>query len=162
MARISLSRRLPWTRRTPTSSLRPSIPAVLARLFPCLHFSLNHTIIPLTTNDARHLYEAIYGSLSGATENDAGTELFPCDSEVNVTFIFGGQEFPVHPLDIFFENKDGGNACEPQVCGRCSLSLIHADVPSSSISRTATVSMTRCSVRIGFLDSRNERLPPPR
>jgi hypothetical protein len=161
MARTSLSRRLLWTRRTLTSLWRSSTLALLARLFPSLHSSLSYTIKPLTTNDDRHLYEAIYGSLSGATENDAGTELFPCDSEVNVTFIFGGQEFPVHPLDIFFENKEGGNACEPQVCGRCSLSLIHADVPSSSISRAATVSKTCCSVRLGFMDSRNERLPPP-
>jgi hypothetical protein len=137
---------------------------VLARTFPSPYLPLDYTIKALTMNDRREVYEAIYGDLrdlADATETDEGLELFPCNSEVNVTFIFGGQEFPVHPLDILFSPIDGSSVCAPQVCGRCSLSLILADVSSSSFRRTPTMSRTRRSVRLAFLDSRNECLPLP-
>ncbi|PIL33825.1 hypothetical protein GSI_03531 [Ganoderma sinense ZZ0214-1] len=46
---------------------------------------------------------AIYGSVPGAVyDGDSGLWLVPCDSSPNVTFVFGGQEFPVHPLDLTF------------------------------------------------------------
>jgi hypothetical protein len=115
-------------------------------------------------NDPREVYEAIYEdlrSLPGATETDEGLELFPCNAEVNVTFIFGGQEFPVHPLDILDSPIDGDSVCAPRVCGRCSLPLILADVPSSSVRRTPTMSRTRRSVRLAFLGSGNECLHLP-
>ncbi|KAM5542840.1 hypothetical protein V8D89_003504 [Ganoderma adspersum] len=46
---------------------------------------------------------AIYGSVPGAVYDDTSDLwLLPCDSSPNVTFVFGGQQFPVHPLDLTF------------------------------------------------------------
>ncbi|TFY71525.1 hypothetical protein EVG20_g1470 [Dentipellis fragilis] len=41
----------------------------------------------------------IYGKIPGATSFD-GTWIVPCNTSVNLTFTFGGQEYPVHPLDM--------------------------------------------------------------
>ncbi|KAM5530345.1 hypothetical protein V8D89_015986, partial [Ganoderma adspersum] len=46
---------------------------------------------------------AIYKSIPGALyDPNAGAWLVPCVASANVTFIFGGQQFPVHPLDLTF------------------------------------------------------------
>ncbi|KAF5319957.1 hypothetical protein D9611_010985 [Ephemerocybe angulata] len=48
--------------------------------------------------------EAIYGRFHGAeyvsVSGIGSTYILPCDSEVNVTFKFGGKSFPIHPLDM--------------------------------------------------------------
>jgi len=57
------------------------------------------------------IVDAIYGRIPGAQFIEDGTTLhpsisyvnfwrIPCDYEVNVSFIFAGQEFPVAPLDL--------------------------------------------------------------
>ncbi|KAF5369279.1 hypothetical protein D9758_002639 [Tetrapyrgos nigripes] len=59
-----------------------------------------------------YIADSIYGAISGATFIQNGADLHPylrsftnfwrvpCDQEVNATFIFGGQEFPIAPLDL--------------------------------------------------------------
>ncbi|KAI1783139.1 acid protease [Ganoderma leucocontextum] len=45
--------------------------------------------------------DAIYGSVPGAVyDNITEVWLVPCDRSPNVTFVFGGLQFPVHPLDL--------------------------------------------------------------
>ncbi|THH20587.1 hypothetical protein EW146_g784 [Bondarzewia mesenterica] len=48
----------------------------------------------------RDVSDAIYGRVQGA-KYDENQELWtiPCDQELNITFKFGGQSFPIHPLD---------------------------------------------------------------
>ncbi|KAI1785864.1 acid protease [Ganoderma leucocontextum] len=47
--------------------------------------------------------DAIYGSVSGAVYDDISQLwLVPCDRSPNLTFVFGGQQFPVHPLDLTY------------------------------------------------------------
>jgi hypothetical protein len=59
----------------------------------------------------RDMVDAIYGNIEGGSDG-----LFPCDSEVNVTFTFGGQDYPVHPLDILRPDDSlPENMCFPQV-----------------------------------------------
>ncbi|KAJ7213840.1 acid protease [Mycena pura] len=73
--------------------------------------------------------EAIYGRFNGAVlstmdPNDASSAnvwLMPCDQEVNITLIFGGKLYPVHPMDVTVdpkifgmsprENSAGQNLC---------------------------------------------------
>ncbi|KAI0633845.1 aspartic peptidase domain-containing protein [Trametes polyzona] len=57
------------------------------------------------------LIDAIYSSIPGAvkytnaipgTDNPAGNNwILPCNASTNLTFILGGQEFPIHPRDTF-------------------------------------------------------------
>lgn len=49
----------------------------------------------------RGMADAIYGRVQGAVY-DEDDELWrlPCDQELNITFHFGGADFPIHPLDI--------------------------------------------------------------
>lgn len=52
----------------------------------------------------RQISDAIYGRIPGATYGDVGrgagqTWMFPCDVEVNITFVIGGVQYPIHPLD---------------------------------------------------------------
>lgn len=53
---------------------------------------------------SRGVADAIYGRFHGAeyvTVSGIGsTYILPCDSEVNVTFRFGGRAYPMHPLDM--------------------------------------------------------------
>ncbi|KAM5530347.1 hypothetical protein V8D89_015988 [Ganoderma adspersum] len=47
--------------------------------------------------------DAIYGSVPGAVyDNVTEAWLVPCDRSPNLTFVFGGQSFPIHPLDLTF------------------------------------------------------------
>ncbi|KDQ56688.1 hypothetical protein JAAARDRAFT_36181 [Jaapia argillacea MUCL 33604] len=54
---------------------------------------------------------ALYGSIPGANLTN-GTWVVPCGGKVNVSFVFGGQTFPVHPLDVAYVagTDDNGNA----------------------------------------------------
>ncbi|PIL34121.1 hypothetical protein GSI_03832 [Ganoderma sinense ZZ0214-1] len=47
--------------------------------------------------------DAIYGSIPGALyDSNSQVWLVPCNASANLTFVFGGQQFPVHPLDLTF------------------------------------------------------------
>ncbi|KAI0270005.1 acid protease [Gloeopeniophorella convolvens] len=49
----------------------------------------------------RKLSDAIYGRVQGANYSvEDGYWTLPCDQELNLTFKFGGQTYPVHPLDV--------------------------------------------------------------
>lgn len=49
---------------------------------------------------ADYIYSVIPGNQFNLAQDSPGYYTFPCDYEVNITFIFGGVEFPIHPLDI--------------------------------------------------------------
>jgi len=49
----------------------------------------------------RAVSDAIYGRVNGASYSvEHGVWLIPCGQELNITVVFGGVSFPVHPLDI--------------------------------------------------------------
>ncbi|TFK40751.1 aspartic peptidase domain-containing protein [Crucibulum laeve] len=55
----------------------------------------------------RAVSDAIYGRFEGAEyvtiDKVGGTWIVPCDQEVNVTFLFSGKEYRIHPLDMTME-----------------------------------------------------------
>lgn len=57
-----------------------------------------------------YVAQALYGDIPGAVltniSNLGEIWTLPCDQEVNATFLFGGVEFPVHPLDLNFDEVD--------------------------------------------------------
>jgi len=55
--------------------------------------------------------EAIYGDIPGATLED-GEWVVPCDVEINMALQFGGQVFPVHPLDVVMRRSRGQRDCK--------------------------------------------------
>ncbi|KAI0645476.1 acid protease [Trametes meyenii] len=66
--------------------------------------------------------DAIYSTIPGAVfDSDGGLWIVPCNASTNLTFVFGGQEFPVHPLDLTlpvaapFKDSDG-NVSNKTVC----------------------------------------------
>ncbi|EMD40139.1 hypothetical protein CERSUDRAFT_71923 [Gelatoporia subvermispora B] len=49
----------------------------------------------------RAMSDAIYGRVQGAEYNEEqGLWLIPCDQLLNISFKFGGQTYPIHPLDV--------------------------------------------------------------
>jgi hypothetical protein len=49
----------------------------------------------------REMADTIYGELPGALFNPEGNFwTLPCNQSLNVTFSFGGQTYPIHPLDL--------------------------------------------------------------
>jgi len=66
----------------------------------------------------RQVSDAIYGRIPGATFGDVGrgagrTWMFPCDIEVNLTFLIGGVQYPIHPLDtsLTWSQDNGTQFC---------------------------------------------------
>ncbi|KAH9912355.1 aspartic peptidase domain-containing protein [Epithele typhae] len=59
--------------------------------------------------------DAIYSTIPGAVflgERGGNSWMVPCDAATNLTFVFGDQEFPVHPLDLTYPyliNMNGKN-----------------------------------------------------
>jgi len=51
----------------------------------------------------RSVSDAIYSGIPGAnltTINGLGdVYILPCGQEINITFVFSGQKYPIHPLD---------------------------------------------------------------
>jgi hypothetical protein len=48
----------------------------------------------------RSMVDAIYAKAKGATfDSKNNIYVVPCDTEINITFTFGGIAYPVHPLD---------------------------------------------------------------
>jgi len=90
-------------------SIVPSAPK--GRLVAVLDSGFTLTQVP------RYVSDAIYGRVPGAKFDE--TSQFwtvPCDSLINVTFMFGGVEIPVHPLDtamseFSYKGSDGRTAC---------------------------------------------------
>lgn len=70
----------------------------------------------------REVADAIYGRVPGAEfipqTNSPGFWRIPCDYELNITFLFGGVKYPVHPLDMTIEESDSGRTgmCQATVC----------------------------------------------
>lgn len=57
---------------------------------------------------SRSISDAIYGRVQGAVWNATnGWWDVPCAQELNITFIFGGQKLPVHPLDTVLSDVGG-------------------------------------------------------
>jgi len=54
--------------------------------------------------------DAIYSGVSGATlQNISGigeTYVLPCSQEINLTFVFSGVKYPIHPLDTNMDGDD--------------------------------------------------------
>jgi len=65
----------------------------------------------------RTMSDAIYGRVPGAVyDTTNGYWTVPCDSLVNLTFIFGGVEIFIHPLDVVmsefgYTDANGNTAC---------------------------------------------------
>lgn len=58
------------------------------------------------------LAQAIYGSIPEAklaNTSEGESWVMPCTEEVNITFIFGGVEIPIHPLDATMQFADLNN-----------------------------------------------------
>lgn len=75
----------------------------------------------------RSMSDAIYGCVQGAEySSTSGVWTVPCDQEINVSFFFGGQEYPIHPLDVSSSDfnmvdSSGSPVCVGTVCFRCIL-----------------------------------------
>ncbi|KAJ3483030.1 hypothetical protein NLI96_g6584 [Meripilus lineatus] len=65
----------------------------------------------------RALADAIYGRVQGAQYNEhSGVWTVPCGQEVNLTFKFGGIEYPIHPLDTSSSDFNMVDATGTPVC----------------------------------------------
>ncbi|KAF8524419.1 acid protease [Hysterangium stoloniferum] len=61
--------------------------------------------------------DAIYGRVRGASfDTQDNVWLVPCDQEVNLTIVIGGQKYPVHPLDTVSSDLNATNANGDTVC----------------------------------------------
>ena len=55
----------------------------------------------------RDVSDAIYGRVPGASyDTSNGWWTIPCTQEVNLTIVIGGQNYPVHPLDVSSSDVD--------------------------------------------------------
>jgi Eukaryotic aspartyl protease len=86
----------------------------------------------------RSMSDAIYGRVPGAVYDTMnGYWTVPCDSLVNLTFIFGGVEVFIHPLDVVmsefgYKDANGNIACIGSVSMN-SATLCHTElIPLSS------------------------------
>ncbi|KAG7445719.1 aspartic peptidase A1 [Guyanagaster necrorhizus] len=69
------------------------------------------------TQVPRAMSDAIYGRVQGASyDSDNEWWTIPCGQLLNVSFNFGGQNYPVHPLDTVDDNFDIKNANGSRVC----------------------------------------------
>lgn len=88
---------------------------------------------------SRSISDAIYGRVQGAIYNTTdGFWMMPCAQELNVSFVFGGQSIPVHPLDLALD--DPGNS-DPPVNG--TQMCIGAVSQSSPVNRTQVAGRLR-------------------
>jgi len=59
-----------------------------------------------------NIVNAMYSSISGASfDSSTGMWNVPCDAEVDVTFVYGGYPYPVHPLDVVDKSLNDANKC---------------------------------------------------
>ncbi|GBE83097.1 hypothetical protein SCP_0501440 [Sparassis crispa] len=65
----------------------------------------------------RAMSDMIYGRVQGAEYNEnAGVWTIPCEQMLNISFKFGGQDYPVHPLDTSSSDFDMVNSLGQPVC----------------------------------------------
>ncbi|KZT09220.1 acid protease [Laetiporus sulphureus 93-53] len=65
----------------------------------------------------REMSDAIYGRVQGAEWNaEYSVWTVPCTQLLNISFKFGGQTYPVHPLDVSSSDFDLVNAVGETVC----------------------------------------------
>lgn len=65
----------------------------------------------------RAMSDAIYGRVPGAQYNeDAEVWTVPCSQLINLSFKFGGVEYPVHPLDVSTSDFNMVDATGTPVC----------------------------------------------
>ncbi|KAF8306322.1 acid protease [Clavulina sp. PMI_390] len=56
----------------------------------------------------RKVSDAIYGRVQGAEyDSTNGWWVLPCEQELNISFVLGGQTYPVHPLDAISSDYGG-------------------------------------------------------
>ena len=77
----------------------------------------------LTIFVQREVASAIYSGIPGASlqsvQGLGSIWVIPCDAEINVAFKFGGQTYPVHPLDTNSDDalaNPDGRVCLGAVC----------------------------------------------
>ena len=65
----------------------------------------------------RAMSDAIYGRVPGAVYN-AQSEVWtvPCSQMINLTFVFGGVQYPIHPLDVSSSDFNMVDATGNPVC----------------------------------------------
>ncbi|KAK0202037.1 aspartic peptidase A1 [Desarmillaria ectypa] len=69
------------------------------------------------TQVPRDLSDAIYGRVQGASyDSDNEWWTVPCGQMLNISFNFGGQNYPVHPLDTVDDNFNIKNDNGTRVC----------------------------------------------
>jgi len=65
----------------------------------------------------RSISDAIYGRVQGAVFDSTNQWwTVPCGQYLNVSFNFGGQNYPIHPLDLVDDNLDLTNSAGQRVC----------------------------------------------
>ncbi|KAF6755779.1 aspartic peptidase domain-containing protein [Ephemerocybe angulata] len=65
----------------------------------------------------RDIADAIYGRVNGAVYDSTNEWwLLPCGQYLNISFNFGGRNYPVHPLDVVDDNFSKVDATGKKVC----------------------------------------------
>ncbi|KAF8133716.1 aspartic peptidase domain-containing protein [Boletus edulis] len=68
-----------------------------------------------------YVAEALYGNIPGAKLVNVSARgqawQLDCNQEINATFLFGGVEFPIHPLDLNFDTGTQDDEGKPQCVG---------------------------------------------
>ncbi len=63
---------------------------------------------------ARAMYSGAKGAkLTNIQSFSGDVWVIDCDAEVNVTFLIGGQSYPIHPLDM---NQQGADDSGNEIC----------------------------------------------
>ncbi len=78
-------------------------------------FDSGFSFPPVPENVAAAIYGRVPGSLLNTTGNSSYWSI-PCSYELNISFVFGGVKYPIHPLDLtlpFDQNLDtlANNTC---------------------------------------------------
>jgi hypothetical protein len=92
----------------------------------CVESMFSLACIVLTMVIQREVSSAIYSGIPGASlqsvEGLGPIWLIPCDAEINIAFKFGGQTYPIHPLDTNSDDaltNPDGRVCLGAVCLVC-------------------------------------------
>ncbi|KAG9027593.1 hypothetical protein FRB95_007589 [Tulasnella sp. JGI-2019a] len=69
---------------------------------------------------SRSISDAIYGRAPGAVwDGTNGWWTVPCAQELNISFVFGGQKLPIHPLDTSMSDVGGQTAASVNGVSMC-------------------------------------------
>jgi len=77
-----------------------------AKIVALIDSGTSYTYADVNTVNA--LYSSIQG---GSYDNSSGTWSVPCDAEVDVTLVFGGNPYPLHPLDVVDKSLGDPTQC---------------------------------------------------